>query len=227
MAAISVLVIAEQSWGRNAVARPGPSVAPSQVTTPPRAAEGQTLSIGDRGDSRSQVKLVVVEFSDFQCPYCGAYARDSYARVMRDFVDSGIADYAFRHLPLRSIHPFAAKAGEAAECAREQGKFADMHDRLFADQKNLSEADLVKHAISLGLNQETFSTCLSGRMVSTVKLDENEAVRLGINSTPTFLVGVKRVDGTIKIGRQITGAHPYDEIKAALSGLGADASLTN
>src|ERR1051325_6412299 len=95
--------------------------------------------------------VAIVEVSDFQCPYCGTYARESWPSVKRDLVDAGRVRYVSMHFPLEQIHPLANGAAEAAECAARAGRFWEMHDRLFHAANALSRADLVQHAQVVGV----------------------------------------------------------------------------
>ena len=161
--------------------------------------------------------LAIIEFSDFQCPFCGRYARSTYAQIERDFVNTGKVEYGFRNFPLEEIHPLAFDAAGAATCANEQGKFWLMRDRLFAHQANLTKSDLVEHARAIGLNPKRFATCLRGSAAQQIKADQMEAARLDIKSTPTFLIGEIQPDGkSIRLARRILGAQPYETFKAEL-----------
>src|SRR5207247_2384320 len=111
--------------------------------------------------------------------------------------------------PLESIHPYAFKASEAVECSREQGKFWEMHDRLFENRQALAEPDLLGYALELGLDRSKFSKCLGGAMASVVRADQAEATRLGVQSTPTLMIGEFGPNGRIKLMRRIAGAVPY------------------
>jgi protein-disulfide isomerase len=164
-------------------------------------------------------RVVLIEFSDFQCPFCGRYVRETYAELQREFVDTGKVRYAFRNFPLESIHPLAFKAAEAGECAREQGKFWEMHDRLFADQQALAPSDLLKHGQALGIDDARFRTCFEGTVTARIKADQAEAARLGLTGTPTFLVGEAQPDGTVKVLQKIVGAQPYATFRAILQAL--------
>ncbi len=168
---------------------------------------------------QSAAKLAVIEFSDFQCPFCGRYARDTYPALQKEFVETGKVKYAFRHLPLESIHPFAFKAAEAGECARAQGKFWEMHDLLFANQQALAQVNLVQYAQTIGLEAQKFQTCMDGRTAARIREDQAEAARLGARSTPTFLIAQIQADCKAKALRKITGAQSYASFKAALEGL--------
>src|SRR3990172_7564235 len=101
------------------------------------------------------------------------------------------------NFPLESIHPYALKAGEAAECASEQGKYWEMHDRLFANQQTLSELDLLKHARAIGVEHNRFAECLKGATTARIREDVAEGRRLGVQSTPTFFLGEVQANGQL------------------------------
>lgn len=107
-----------------------------------------------RGDPHA--KLAVVEFSDFQCPFCARYFKETLIDIQRDYIAKGQAAYVFVNFPLESIHKLAFKAAEAAACAGDQGRYWDMHDQLFANQNVLTEPDLIDHARALGLEPLRF-----------------------------------------------------------------------
>jgi protein-disulfide isomerase len=221
-AAISIVVasvaitfaILSDSWSRPASV-PIESGRGGQDVAEPGATELTTIANATT-KGHPAAKLVIVEFSDFQCPACGHYARDTFGGLLREFVETGKVLYVFRNFPLETIHPFAFKAAEAAECAREQGKYWEMHDRLFANQRALAQPDLVAHARALGLDETRFLACLAGGMTHKVRQDIAEGSRLGVRSTPTFLVGQTEADGSIKIRGRITGAQPLSGFQAAL-----------
>jgi protein-disulfide isomerase len=162
-------------------------------------------------------KIVLVEFSDFECPYCGRHVQTAYRDIQRQYVDTGKIRYVFRHLPLEQIHPSARKAAEASECARDQGKFWEFHDRLFVNQKALGVADLSNHAREEKLDMTRFQPCLDeGRMAGKVAGDMKEAERLQVASTPAFFIGEAQADGSVRISRKVTGAQPFQVFQAAL-----------
>src|SRR6266852_34435 len=164
----------------------------------------------------SNAKVAVIEFSDFQCPFCGRYDKDTYPAILKDYVDTGKVKYVWRDYPL-DFHQNAEKAAEAAHCAGEQGKFWDMHDRLFANQQNIAAADLPKHAEALGLNVSLFQQCLdSGRFATEIKKDIADAGGAGISGTPSFLIGVVQPNGSVKITKKLVGAKSYAEFKSAI-----------
>jgi Na+:H+ antiporter, NhaA family len=135
----------------------------------------------------------LVEYGDFQCPFC----REAYPAV-RELLDrfGGELSFVFRHMPLTDLHPAAQRAAEASEAAAAQGRFWEMHDRLFEAEPRLSEADLVAHAEALGLDGDTFARELGdGTHRARVLEDFDSGVRSGVPSTPRFYV-----DGVVHMG---------------------------
>ena len=148
-----------------------------------------------RGNPKAPV--TVVEFSDFQCPYC-VRARPTVDRVRETYGDK--VRWVFRHFPL-DFHAQAEKAGEAAACAGEQGKFWEMHDLLWENPAKLQVADLKAHAAKLGLDAAKFGQCLdSGRHAGLVEADLRAGQGYGVSGTPAFFVN----------GRPLVGAQPFD-----------------
>jgi protein-disulfide isomerase len=167
--------------------------------------------------------LAIVEFSDFQCPFCATHAKDTWPTLKKALIDTRKARYVSMNLPL-AIHPFAEAAAVAAECAAQQGKYAEMHDALFADQQALAEADLVRRASSLGLDVERFTACRSDPgALAAVKADSAEAKRLDVAGTPAFFVGRQRADGGIDLLKRIHGAAPADVFISTIAALQKDA----
>lgn len=168
------------------------------------------------GLGATTAKVAVIEFADFQCPFCSQFALTTQPTLKRTFIDTGDVHYSFRHFPLESIHPLALKASAAVECAGEQRKYWEMHDALFANPRQLAEGDLVKHALNLKIDESTFRKCLDTDP-NTVKEDLAEGHRLGVQGTPTFFIGHKKADGTVDIVRRLTGNIPYDMLKVAIN----------
>jgi protein-disulfide isomerase len=144
-----------------------------------------------QGDTRAP--LTLVEYGDYQCPYCG----DAYPIVKGVQKRLGAKlRFVFRNFPLAQAHPEAPLAAEAAEAAGAQGKFWEMHDRLFEHQDQLDPPSLVRHAKHLGLNLESFEADLaSHKFEPRVAEDFKSGVRSGVNGTPTFFVNGVRYDG--------------------------------
>lgn len=163
--------------------------------------------------------LAVVEFSDFECPFCGQHARQTYLDIEREFVKTGSVRYVFRHLPLRGRHPNAAAAAQAAECARREGRFWPMHALLFQNQKALARDRLIGYGEAVALDRSSFEACLDHSADTAVPEDEAMASRLQIASTPTFLIGRLGRDGTVNVLRRLNGALPFQMFKTVLEEL--------
>lgn len=202
-------------------------VRPIRRPEPPPPVEPVSIA-GAALKGSSEAKVVVIEYSDLQCPFCGVFARNTLPAIEREYVDTGKVRLAFRHLPLETLHPFAMPAAESAQCAGRQGKFWEMQDRLFADQMHLDSASLMAQAKALKLNLKAFSACLKGEAAATVQEDAASAKALGVTGTPTFFVGVVQADGRVKVSERLSGAVSIVQFKAALEKLLAAApSLTD
>ena len=167
----------------------------------------------------ANAKVAVIEFSDFQCPFCGKFDKDTYPKLLKDYVDTGKVKYVWRDYPL-DFHKNAQKAAEAARCAGDQGRFLEMHDRLFANQQTIAPADLPKHAEALQLNASMFQQCLdSGRYTADIKKSVSDANGFGISGTPSFFIGVVQPNGTVKVSKKLVGARAYTVFKTELDTL--------
>jgi protein-disulfide isomerase len=172
-----------------------------------------------KGDKNA--KLTLIEFSEYQCPFCGRHVRDTVPNIDKEYIQTGKVKYVFRDLPLESIHKNAFKAAEAAHCAGEQKKYWEMHDRLFANQNALEPAMLTAHAQAIGLDSKKFQACLdSGKYADAIRKDIAEANKYGITGTPTTVIGMTQPgDSKIKVARVIRGAQGYNAFKAAFDEL--------
>jgi protein-disulfide isomerase len=180
-----------------------------------------------RGDSGASVAMI--EYADFECPFCGKYAREVYPKILDEYVKTGKVKLFFRDLPL-PMHPHAMAAAHAARCAGEQGKYWEMHDSLFAKQAALSDPALSDRAQTLGLDTSNFKDCFSsGKYADEIQKSLSEAEKLGVRGTPTFFLGTVDPNGdVVKIGKIIVGARPYETFKAALDDLlGSKSQATN
>ena len=130
--------------------------------------------------------VTVIEFSDFQCPFCERFYSQTLPLLEQNYISTGKVKLVYRDFPLSSIHPDAQKAAEAAECADEQGKFKEMHDKLFENQNSLSTSSLKSYAAQLGLDAAKFNGCLdSGKYASEVQKDFNDGSAAGVSGTPS------------------------------------------
>jgi protein-disulfide isomerase len=139
-------------------------------------------------------------------------------RIDTEYIKTGKLKYIVRDFPLESIHPRAFKAAEAAHCAGEQGKYWEMHDRMFANQRQLAPSDLTAHAQAVALDAAKFQGCLdSGKHAARVRKDMLEGQRAGVRATPTFFLGVQESNDTsLRVVRVIRGAQPFSRVKDAI-----------
>jgi protein-disulfide isomerase len=173
-----------------------------------------------QGDAKA--KVVLLEFSDFQCPFCGRYAVDTYPKIITDYVKTGKIRYAIRNFPLDQLHPLAEKAAEGAECAGDQGKYWEMHERLFKNQASLEPRELLGHATVLGLDQAKFQQCLdTGKFTAKIKSDVADGNRLNVRGTPTFFFGYPDPKDPSRINavKLMSGSQPIDAFAEILDGL--------
>lgn len=193
-----------------AAAAPAFAAAPSPTPTPTAAAPAAAgtvtpVSATDhiRGDKGAQVTLV--EYSDFQCPYCQRF-HPTMVQLMNEY--KGKVRWVYRHFPL-SFHPNALPAANASECANEQGKFWEFADELFANQSSESDAFYSQTAVKLGLNKAKFDSCYSAKKYqSVITADQASGNAAGITGTPgTIIIGK---DGKTQL---VPGAVPYEQLK--------------
>jgi protein-disulfide isomerase len=171
--------------------------------------------------SRGQrdAKVTLVEFTDFQCPFCGAYARQTYPRIIDEYVKPGKVRYVSRNFPLES-HPLAHKAAEAAACADDQGKFWELHDRFFVNQDKLAAADVAEHANAIGASARDLQRCIeNGKYAARVDSDMRDGRDMRVGGTPTFFIGYTNPGdpSRIRAVRSIIGSAPYSEFQKAIA----------
>jgi protein-disulfide isomerase len=204
-----------------AAPRNGPAVGPSRLTeTVPR--EPIALA-GSQMQGKADARVVVLEFSDFQCPYCGKFEQTTLPELRRQYIDPGTVLFAFRNLPLESLHPLARGAAEAAVCAGEQGNFWPMHDLQFSRQRELGKDSIATYAKELGLSSGTFQACLTGRARALIDADVKLARSLGISSTPTFLIGTRDGQGRLRATARINGAAGIERFDSEIKRLSGEA----
>jgi protein-disulfide isomerase len=195
---------------------------PARQAQPPIQPVDLELNLANspaKGDQAAPV--VLVEFSDYQCPFCGRAFENTFPEIDKHYIQTGKVKYVFRDFPLDSIHKDAAKASEAARCAGDQGKYWEMHDQLFAHRKALGLAKLPGYAQTIGLDMPTFQACLdSGNYAEAVRQDLQDGQKAGVRGTPTFFLG--RANGntsTVKATQRLRGAQAYSNFKKAIDTL--------
>jgi protein-disulfide isomerase len=185
---------------------------PSAPPTPADIEIGDAFVLGD-----ADAPITIVEFTDFQCPFCVRHFQQTYPRIVEEYVEKGTVRYVFKDFPLNSIHPQAAEAAQAARCAGDQGAFLEMHDVLFQSQTQWSGQSpttlFVGFAEDLGLDAGAFEECLtSGKYEDAVEADLDQGLQLGVTGTPAFFIN----------GYLVSGAQPYSLFEQAIASLLAD-----
>ncbi|MEM5804955.1 MAG: DsbA family protein [Candidatus Aenigmatarchaeota archaeon] len=151
----------------------------------------------------ANAKVTMIEFSDFQCPFCARFWKDTLPLLEEEYIKTGKLKFVYRDFPL-DFHQFAKKAAEAAECANEQNKFWEYHDKLFENQQALDITSLKRYAQELGLDTAKFNECLdSGKYANEVQKDVQDGMAYGVSGTPTFFIN----------GIKVVGAQPYSVFK--------------
>jgi protein-disulfide isomerase len=179
-----------------------------EARTAPRPDIPKTASI--KIDKRPTVlgaadaPVTVVEFTDYQCPFCRRFVQTTFPALKRDYIDTGKLRWIVRDMPL-GFHQNAHQAAEAAHCAGDQGKYWEMRDTLFQNNSKLGAEQLPGYAREIGLDIDAFSACLaSNRHQAQIDQSSQEAVRVGITGTPSFIIGTS--DGDTVSGRLVIGA---------------------
>jgi protein-disulfide isomerase len=198
-------------------------VAPAAGRPQPPLPEEPVSLAGAATIGNSGAPVAIIEYSEFQCPFCARFVRDTQPVLHEKYIRPGKVLLAFRHFPL-PIHSFAERAAEAAECAGEQGRFWNMHDRLFAEQKQLGLETIRTAATTLGLAIPMFDRCFDGQMKAKIEADRARGTKLGVTGTPTFFVGTALGDGRVKVRHRIAGAQPFASFQGVLERLLDEAS---
>ena len=169
------------------------------------------------GDPNAPISII--EFSDFQCPFCARFHIQTLPSILEEYVDQGKVKLIFRDFPIQNIHPNALPASVAAECANEQGKFKEMHDKLFDNQKEWSGLETAnamslfsQYALEMGLEQEVFDSCLTnGKYIEEIRNDLNDGRTYGVSGTPGFFIGNDQI-GYV----ELKGAQPFESFKKVI-----------
>jgi protein-disulfide isomerase len=191
-----------------------PTPPPGALVPTPAALRLEPAAVMGSADAR----ITVVEFSDYQCPFCLRYVKDAYPRIIQEYVESGLVRYMFADFPLQQLHPQAVQAAEAARCAGDQDAYWEMHDRLFDAQDSWSgQPDPIPVFVELGeevgLDTDALRNCLEiGRYREVVVANLAEGQALGVTGTPTFFIN----------GYPVVGAQPFDLFEMAFALAEAD-----
>jgi len=197
-------------WGRAAgIAKAQQSAAGNQPTSGNQAAANSgnqpvkrydvTFEDNDPVLGPANAPVTIIEFSDYQCPYCRKWYTEVFGRILSTYANK--VRFVYRDFPLTSLHPEAEPAAIAAHCAGEQGKYWEFHDLIFGGQLGLSATSYTQYAGNLNMNIEKFSTCISSeKYKAEVESDLKYASNLGVRSTPTFFIN----------GIAVVGAQPFE-----------------
>ncbi|MGA3237201.1 MAG: thioredoxin domain-containing protein [Bryobacteraceae bacterium] len=163
--------------------------------------------------------ITMVEFTDYQCPFCQRFHMQVYGLLKKDYIDTGKVRFFSRDLPLDSLHPNAIRAAQAGRCAGDQGQFWTMRDVMATHPDKLDMDSLVGDASALKMDKSAFRTCVeSGKYKEAVQGDVLEAMKIGADGTPAFVVGKSTPDGVD--GNMIVGAQPYSLFEEKFKQLG-------
>jgi protein-disulfide isomerase len=164
---------------------------------------------------KSDAPLTMVEFTDYQCPFCGRFETMTFPELKKSYIDTGKLRLILRDLPL-DFHPYALKAAQSVHCAGDQGKFWEMKELVFKNQIKIDVDSLAGYAKDLSLNGDTFKSCMTdGKHLKEIGDEAKYAQSLGITGTPTFILG-KTAGDTVE-GRVIVGAQPLATFEAAIN----------
>ena len=183
--------------------------APSRAAQEPSPSVDMDSLIGDdavKGDVNAPV--TIIEWSDFECPFCTRFYTNTLGQIEKEYISTGKVRFIYKDFPL-NFHANAQKAAEAAECAGEQEKYWEMHDKLFEEGVSGGVESFKQFASDIGLNTAEFNGCLdSGEMASEVQNDFSEGSAIGISGTPGFIIN----------GKLVSGSQPFDVFKQIIDG---------
>ncbi len=221
--AMNTLVLPDQPLVLVEQPKPTSTQSPQPVQQPTQSSGSQIIQVSlddDPVKGNPDATVTIVEFSDFQCPFCKRFQETTLPLIQKNYIDTGKVKFVYRDFPIQSLHPNGAvPAALASECADEQGMFWEYHDKLFKNQKNwerLGTEDVVNelkaYAEEFGLNTNQFNECFnSGKYLEEVNNDLQDGASYGVTGTPGFFIGNEEI-GYIKI----SGAQPYSVFQNVL-----------
>lgn len=188
---------------------------PQAPPSPPTPEGIKIKGGGDYTMGKSDAPLTLIEYTDYQCPFCSRFESTTFTEIKKNFIDTGKVRFIQRDMPLE-FHKYSLKAAQATRCAGEQGKYWEMKDTLFRNQQKLEISDIEGYAKGLSLNAGKFKGCLeSDKYIAEINEEAKYANSMGITGTPSFVVG--KVKGNMVEGVKITGAQPYVSFEAAIN----------
>ena len=186
----------------------------SQPQQPVRISVDDDPFIGD-----PDAPITIIEFSDYQCPFCARFSTQTLPTLQEEYIDQGMVKLVYRDFPIQSIHPNALITAVASECADDQGKFKEMHDIIFENQQQWSEyttedmiAALNAYASQVRLDGGEFNVCMTnGNHIEEIRGDLEDGRAYGVSGTPGFFIGNDKVGYVM-----IQGAQPFESFKRVI-----------
>jgi protein-disulfide isomerase len=207
--------------------RPVPAGAGGAGGAVPSAGTIKPLTLAGRPSKGSaKATVTLVEYADYECPFCGRYGTDVYPQIDRDYIKTNKVQYVFKNYPIAQLHPASFKAHVAAACAGDQRRYWEMHDKLYTDQRNFTLERFTEHAGMLKLDLPAFRACMdSGKHDALINADVAEAQGGGVQGTPVFVLALTDPNGkTVTPSRVLVGAQPYEAFKEAIDAMLAQAA---
>jgi len=169
-------------------------------------------------EGSSKAKVAVIEFGDYECPYCDQTFKQVEPGLTTNYINPGKVLFAFKEYPLTTIHPYAQIQAEGAECAGDQSKYWQMHDALYNSGQQNDATALEAMAKTIGLNVATFTSCLTAKTPDNViQEDTTQGNNVGMQGTPFFVIGKINTKNNTVTGTEIPGAFPYTTFTAVLA----------
>ncbi len=190
---------------------------------PSQELQDVTASIDDDPiKGKSDAPVTIIEFSDYQCPFCGRFVKNTFPDIAKKYIETGKVKYVFRDFPLE-FHKQAPKASEAANCAGDKGKYWEMHDKLFDSQNALALDNLRQYAKDIGLDAEVFNACIdSGKHAAEITKDLEDGKKAMVSGTPSFIIGKTQSGKKEIVGKKIVGARPFSSFEQVIDQLLAE-----
>ena len=193
---------------------------PQAPAAPPEPTKAKINVQGSEMLGSRDAPLTIVEFTDYQCPFCQRFHTTAFPEIKKNFIDTGKVRFYSRDMPLDSLHPNAIRAAQAARCASEQGQFWTLRDIMGSNPTKLDLDSLVADADSLKMDVNKFRSCVeSEKYKQAIQTDVLEAMKIGADGTPTFVIGKSTPEGVD--GEVLVGAMPYDVFDRKLKSFGA------
>lgn len=198
-----------------------PSQWSKERTSPPRETPGAVALMAEvqfeNSPSKGSIEapVVVIEFSDFDCPFCRKFASSIMPNLDREFIETGKVQWFFKNLPLKGLHPEALRKANVGDCLKPQGRFWDFYSHVFSNPPR-SVSNLMAYAESLSKDPIAFRTCLAAGQLDQVQSDTELAQSLGLMSTPTFLIGRRQAGRSMQVLHSVSGAQPVERFREAI-----------